>query len=108
MRVWPSRDGLHVISRKRLREFWKKHPDSETPLSAWYKAASRADWKSITDVRKTYPHADAVGRCTVFNVGGHDYRLIVKINYSRQVIYIRSVVTHAEYDKERWQRDCES
>jgi len=99
---------LHVISKKRLREFWKKHPDSETPLAAWYKTASRASWKSINDVRKTYPHADAVGSCTVINVGGNDYRLILKINYRRQVVYIRSVLTHAEYDKERWQRDCKS
>ena len=97
---------MHVISKKRLREFWKKHPDSETPLAAWYKTASRASWKSINDVRKTYPHADAIDSCTVINVGGNDYRLILKINYRRQVVYIRWVLTHAEYDKERWQRDC--
>ena len=99
---------MHVISKKRLREIWKKPADSETPLVAWYKAASRAAWKNINDVRKTYPHADALGSCTVINDGGNDYRLIIKINYSRQVVYIRSVLTHAEYDKEGWQRDCKS
>lgn len=99
---------MHVISKKRLREFWKKHADSERQLVAWYKVASRADWRSITDVRKTHPHADAVGSCTVINVGGNDYRLVVKINYSRQVVYIRYVLTHAEYDKVGWQRDCKS
>ena len=81
------------------------HASAETPLRAWYQVASRAAWQSLDDLRQTYPSADLVERLTVFNIGGNDFRLIVRVEYSRQEIYIRHVLTHAEYDKEDWKRD---
>ena len=59
---------------------------------------------SIIDVRKTYPHADAVGDFTVFNIGGNKYRLAVYIKYPSRRIYIRYVMTHEEYSREDWKR----
>ena len=56
------------------------------------------------DVRKTYPHADAVGEFTVFNIGGNKYRLAASINYRTGKVYIRRVLTHEEYSKEDWKR----
>ena len=56
-----------------------------------------------------YPHADAVGRCTLFNVRGGHYRLVVQTGYESQVIYAKKVMTHAEYDidkGERWKKSC--
>ncbi len=97
---------MHVISRRALREFWEQYPDAQEPLNEWFKAASRAKWQSITEVKQIYAHADAAGDCTIFNIRGNNYRLIVKIRYDRQAIYIRSVLTHAEYDKEKWKNDC--
>jgi mRNA interferase HigB len=41
----------------------------------------------------------------VFNIGGNDFRLITRVEYQRQEIYIRGVLTHAEYDKEDWKND---
>jgi mRNA interferase HigB len=96
---------MHVISKARLRAFWETHPQAETPLRAWHQVASTAVWRSLEDVRQTYPHADAVGRLTVFNIGGNAFRLITRIEYERQEVYIRAVLTHAEYDKEAWKRD---
>jgi mRNA interferase HigB len=93
---------VHVISRKALRDAVLRHADLEAPLDTWYRTAKRAEWKNITDVRKTYPHADLVGEYTVFNIKGNEYRLIVKIEYHAQAIFIREVLTHAEYDKDRW------
>jgi mRNA interferase HigB len=95
---------LHVISRKRLLEAASEHGDLFEPLDHWYRAAKQASWRSIEDVRQMFPSADAVGRHTVFNVRGNRYRLIAEINYLANRIYIRHVVTHAEYDKGAWKR----
>jgi mRNA interferase HigB len=95
---------VHIISRKALRDFANKHTDAETPLDDWYRTAKRAQWVSIIDVRKTYPHADAVGDFTVFNIGGNKYRLAVYIKYPSRRIYIRYVMTHEEYSREDWKR----
>ena len=95
---------MRIISRKALRDFANKHTDAETPLDDWYRTAKRAQWVSIIDVRKTYPHADAVGDFTVFNIGGNKYRLAVYIKYPSRRIYIRYVMTHEEYSREDWKR----
>ena len=66
-----------------------------------------AAWRSLADVRQTYPHADGVGRCTVFNIGGNKYRVVVRLEYQWQTIYVRWVLTHKEYDKGDWRSDCD-
>lgn len=93
---------LRVISRKRLLEFAREHPDAGEPLDNWYRRTKKAKWKRLSEVRVDYPHADAVGVCTVFNIKGNRYRLITKVFYKRQVVLIRFVLTHKEYDKEGW------
>ncbi len=97
---------MHIISRKRLREFWEKHSDSETPLDNWYRIAKSATWQNFAELQETLPSADLVGKCIVFNIGGNKYRLIVKIEFRKQQIYIKFVLTHKEYDKNIWKRDC--
>jgi mRNA interferase HigB len=91
--------GMHVITRLRLREFAKKHPQSETGLNAWYRIVSRTTFTSIAHLRRTFPHADPVGKYVVFNVVGNDYRLITAIHFDRRKVYIRAVLTHAQYAK---------
>jgi len=97
---------VHVISRRAIREFAKRHPDAGPPLHDWYRLTCRAHWRNLDDVKTSFPHADLVGDCTVFNVGGNKYRLVTIIIYAVQRVYIRFVMTHAEYDKERWKHDC--
>jgi mRNA interferase HigB len=83
-------------------EFAAKHPDAAEPLDNWYRRASKAVWHSLADVKPDYPHADAVGDCTVFNIAGNKYRLIAWIKYEKLTIYTRFVLPHAEYDRGRW------
>lgn len=97
---------MHVISKKRLREFWEKNPDAEADLQQWFKTASKATWHNVAEVRQTYRHADAVGRCTVFNIRQNRFRLITKIEYGIQRIYVKAVLTHAEYDRGEWKHGC--
>lgn len=89
-----------------IDKFNAGHADAKSPLNVFIDIVSKATWKSIVDVRQTYPHADTVGKCTVFNIKGNHYRLIVKIDFRAQIIYIKQVLTHAEYDKGKWKNDC--
>lgn len=97
---------MRAISLKPLREFWDEHPDAEGPLRQWYKTATHALWNNLADVRRTYPHADGVatktGPLTVFNIGGNKYRLIARIRYDYQLVNVRHVLTHDEYDAGKW------
>jgi mRNA interferase HigB len=97
---------MNVISQKTLREFWERHPDAEDPLRSWYRNCRKAHWRNLDEVQEQYPHADVYCECTIFNIGGNKYRPIVKINYAGQAIYVKHVLTHAEYDRERWKNDC--
>ncbi|HJU04045.1 MAG TPA: type II toxin-antitoxin system HigB family toxin [Nitrospiraceae bacterium] len=95
---------MRVISRKAILEFIKQHPDAGSALQHWFHVVKHAKWTSLTDVRQIYPHADLVDRRTVFNIAGNRYRLIARINYRAQVVYILHILTHSEYDRERWKR----
>ncbi len=96
---------MHIISRKKLREFCKKHGDSSNALNTWYKIASQAQWKNLAEVQAVYSQAEAVSNFTVFNIKGNRYRLIVDIVYEDQIIYIKYILTHAEYNKDEWKND---
>lgn len=96
---------MHVISQKRLVDFWLKHPDAETSLRYWYKLTRNAEWGNLVELKQEFPSADLVGRLTVFNVGGNKYRLIARVQYMFQKVYIRTILTHSEYDKGNWKND---
>lgn len=95
---------MHIISRKKPKEAASRHSDIEAPLDVWFRIAKQAFWQDITDVRKTFATADAVEKWTVFNIKGNKYRLITEINYRFRRIYLRHVLTHAEYDKGKWKQ----
>jgi mRNA interferase HigB len=71
---------VHVVSRKRLLEAAHEAGDIGIPLDVWYRIARKAEWKSLIEVRRLLPTADAVGKFTVFNIKGNAYRLITEIN----------------------------
>jgi len=97
-------DPVHIISCKRLLEAAERHSGLGEPLDAWYRIAKKAEWENLVDVRRQFPSADAAGRFTVFNIKGNAYRLITEINYRTQRVFLRYVLTHAEYSKGDWQR----
>ena len=93
---------MHIITRKRLNEFAAKHPDVKSGLQHWYKIMKKGTFRSFAELREISPGADQVGKLTVFNIGGNKARLIAAIHYNRQKVYIRAVLTHAEYDEGKW------
>ena len=95
---------MHVISRKRLKEAAQKYSALAAPLDVWYRIAKKASWASLAQVRNVWPSADSVGRYTVFNIKGNAYRLIAEINYHSGRVFVRQILTHREYDRERWKK----
>jgi len=93
-----------VISKPAILKFSEKHPDALVPLMNWYRITRKANWNSLTEVRKDFGHADVVGRRTVFNIHGNDYRLIARVNYETKRVFILHILTHAEYTKGEWRR----
>jgi mRNA interferase HigB len=87
-----------------LIEFAGKHPDARAPLNHWYTILRKTDYASFAELRITFPSADRVGKFTVFNIAGNKFRLIVAIHYNRKKVYIRQVLTHAEYSRGHWKK----
>jgi mRNA interferase HigB len=93
---------MHIITRKRLLEFSEKHPDSSESLDRWYRIIKRSSYDKFSELRNTFPQADKVGNFIVFNIGGNKYRLIAYIVFQTKKVYIRQILTHSEYDKDKW------
>ena len=91
---------MRVIAKKILREFWERHNDSAEQLKTWYKEASSATWDSPNDIKNEYARASILkDNRVVFDICGNKYRLVVKMQYKRQWVFIRFIGTHSEYDK---------
>jgi mRNA interferase HigB len=95
-----------IIGKDILENFWQSHKDAENALKTWIQIVEVADWQSFVELKKTYPKADLVGDCTVFNIRGNNYRLIAIVNYAAQIVQVLYVLTHKEYDKDKWKKDC--
>jgi mRNA interferase HigB len=91
---------VRIISKKILREFWKKHEDIEQQLKSWFQETSNVEWVCPADIKKEYPSASFLqDNRVVFNIKGNKYRLIVRISFDYHMVWIRFIGTHAEYDK---------
>jgi mRNA interferase HigB len=99
MRTLPVR----IISIKKLREFWTKYSKAESALRAWYTITKAASWEHFPDLKRSFPAADLAGRRTVFDVSGNHFRLIARVNYKTHRVFVLYVLTHREYDANRWQ-----
>ena len=89
-----------IFLKKTLRDYWEKHLDCEQYLKTWFDTAMNSDWKSPNEVKQTYASASILKNSRiVFNIKRNTYRLVVKVNFEKQWIFIRFIGTHAEYDK---------
>lgn len=95
---------MHIITRRKLLEFSKKYPYASTPLDTWYRIVKQTQISNYSELRSIFPSADKVDNLTVFNIGGNKIRLISAIHYNTQCLYIRYVLTHKEYDDEKWKK----
>ena len=104
---------MHIISKKALIEFWKSRKGdaqiAERDLSTWHKIVEKAEWVNFAALKESFRSADQVGHCVVFDVGNNRYRLIALVRYrsdGRGTLFVRRVMDHAEYDKQKWREEC--
>lgn len=89
-----------IFAKSTLREYWENHPYTEQYLKTWYDTAMSSDWKTPNNIKQTYANASILMESRiVFNIEGNSYRLVVKLNFEKQWIFIRFIGTHPEYDK---------
>jgi len=98
---------MRIISERAIREFIENQPHSEVSMWHWILTVRAADWKNFIDLRKTFNSADIYKQCVVFNAGGNHYRIIGMVEFEKHLAFIREVLTHKEYDKDKWKPDCE-
>ena len=94
---------MRIIARRTLREFWEsstRYADAQAPLEAWHAEVFKETWKTPHDIKEKYRNASILknGR-VVFNVAGNKYRLVIDVDYEKQIAFIKFVGTHAQYDK---------
>ena len=101
---------MRVISKAKLKEFWNQpgHQDAEGPCRAWYTHVNSKTvaWQSWADMKAEFAGASIVGNCVVFNIGGNKYRLVTRIFYPSQKVYVLKVMAHQEYDEDKWKKEC--
>lgn len=101
---------MRVISKARLKQFWESpgYEDAEGPLRAWYTHVNSRTvaWQSWGDARADFGTASIVGNCVVFNIGGNKHRLITRILYVSQKVFILKMMTHKAYDEDKWKEQC--
>ena len=93
---------MHVISFKRIKDFFSTHRDAASSLTAWHNTVKKANWQNLAELKQVYPSADLVGRYVVFNIRGNNYRLIAGINFRSQTLFVKAIMTHEEYDLGKW------
>jgi mRNA interferase HigB len=93
---------VNVISKPGLLKLTSKHPETLATLALWYKTAKLAEGRGVHEVRRDYPTADQVGNVLIFNIKGGNFRLITRVTYVGQRIYVKALLTHSEYDRKEW------
>lgn len=92
---------MQVLGTASVERFLRQHAAARGPMARWVQIVRAAEWRDVTDARRTLPTADAIRgtNLTCFNVGGNNFRLVTAVSYQRQEVIVRELMTHAEYDK---------
>jgi len=95
---------VRIIGVSKLDDFARRHARSRKPLANWEKVVGAASWKNSEEMKGTFNSVDYDDRKTIFDVGGNNFRLIAFVDFGKQLVQIADVMTHAEYEKERWKK----
>lgn len=93
---------MKIISNRALRVFAIQHPQSENPLMGWKRVIEKNDFSNWAELKAAFNSVDKVGELVVFDIGGNKFRLVAYIRFEKQIVYIKAVLTHSEYDKGAW------
>jgi len=91
---------MRIIARSVLVRFWDNHPEAKVPLERWHQLVRAANWTSMDDLRLAAPKAKVFNRERArFEVAGGNYRLIAAFDFRRQIVFVKFIGSHAEYDR---------
>ena len=91
---------MRIIAHRTIIKYGHQHLNAKIALDSWYRTTKSSRWQSFQDIKAIFNSVDFVGNQRyVFNIKGNDYRLVVKILFSQQIVYIRFIGTHKEYDR---------
>lgn len=93
---------MKIISNSALRAFVALHPQADEPLRGWRRVIEKNRFSHWAELKAAFNAIDKVGELTVFDIGGNKYRLIAYIRFGKQIVYIKAVLTHRDYDKGAW------
>jgi mRNA interferase HigB len=94
---------MRVISKKAIQEFVDSNPAADSSLQLWYTAACKCEAEDLNSLKMTFGSVDYVQpQFYVFDVGGNKFRVVAAVHFNRQMLFIRHVFTHKEYDE--WTR----
>ena len=93
---------MKLINNRALREFSALHPQADSALQGWRRVIVKNRFANWSELRRVFNSVDKVGELAVFNIGGNKYRLIAYVRFERQIVYVKDVLTHREYDKGAW------
>lgn len=93
---------MKIISNSALRAFAAEHPLASGPLQGWRRVIEKNSFTNWSDLKASFNSVDRVGELVVFDIGGNKYRLISYIRFEKQIVYIKAVLTHRDYDKGAW------
>jgi mRNA interferase HigB len=96
---------MKLISNRALRAFAEIHPLADAPLQGWRQVIEKNAFASWGDLRQSFGKTiDKVGDKTVFDIGGNKFRIISHVRYEKQIVYVKAVLTHKEYDTNEWKK----
>ena len=91
---------MNVVAKRTLQTFWTAHPRAKGPLSAWYDHVRAAEWATPQDIKNDFRSAAFLGdNRVIFDIGGNNYRLVVRVSYVFKLVQVKFVGGHADYDK---------
>jgi mRNA interferase HigB len=95
--------SMHILTHKKIVDYVAKHPNSASALDAWYRLMKSGTFSNFVEIRSLFPAIDLISdNIFVFNIGGNTVRLVAAIHFNRQMVFILAILTHAEYDKDKW------
>ena len=91
---------MTLLGTDKLQQFKLTHSDARANIESWEAEIEEAEWKTPHEMKQKYPSADPIGKQnTIFNINGNKYRLWVTIDYQEQIVIIKKIGTHKEYEK---------
>jgi mRNA interferase HigB len=98
-----SEDHVHILTHRKIVDFAAKHPNVASALDSWYRTMKASTFTDFVEIRAIFPATDLIKENVfVFNIGGNAARLVAAIHFNRQMIFILAILTHAEYNKDKW------